>query len=192
MAVMTSVKICNLALKRLGQENIGDLQASDPLSSLCNQFYEPIRQELEMSFEWSFAISRAILAPVTGDTLNKYGYKYQLPVSPKCLKVLTLINVADETYEDLEVEWTIEGLELFTDQTPAAIKFIKDVTQVVELPLLFIKAFALRLAMEMCIKLTQDQQLFQFIAQEFALVNENAKQQIGSSGKQTTPPNDWW
>lgn len=194
MAVITtSVQICNMALARLGQKGaITSLDASDVVSALCKQFYDITRVELIASYRWHFALDRALLAALSGDNLTIYTYKYQLPMDPLCLKVWNLINAAEETYEDLKAEWMVEGTVLYTDQTPAAMKYNKDITQVAQLPKLFVEAFALRLATKMCMKLTQDIQLFTVIAQEFAIAMENAKQQEGSWSRQEDAANDWW
>lgn len=188
----SEVKICNKALTRLGARTISDLTGTGTEEMLCNQFYADTRDLLLTEYDWPFAIGRVQLAQLSGDTMSKYDYKYQLPLNPEIHRLIGLINIADETYEDLDEEWVIEGKELHTDQTPCAIKYIKTITDPNKFTRTFIEATALRLASQICIKLTQDMNLYQLITQEYMAMNLQARATDGSTTKAYINDHEDW
>lgn len=175
----TETEIANRALTRLGQAFITSLSQQQSIEArIVTLFYTSTREELLSRFNWSFAIERIALASLSGN-LTDFSYKYALPNN--YLKVINLIDSTD--YSDLEDSWRIEGKYIYTDLSPTYIKYVKNITDSTELPSQFVEAFILRLAMKMCMKLTQDRSLFKDITGEFALLNLVAMGEIGANDR---------
>ena len=189
---MEIVDIYNRALRRLGSKELATKTDDTKTADLCNLYFQETLDEMINSADWNVAIGRIELVADAGDNFTKFDYKYVLTLTPKVLKVYTMINEDDETYEDIDDDFIIEANFLYTDVTPCSIKYQKQFTDVTTLPELFAIALSLRLASKICFAITKDLTLFQAIGQEFAIANENAKQQDGAFSRQPDQPEDWW
>jgi len=188
----SEVSICNLALTRLKAKRISDITSKGPEAELCNQYYAITRDELIANYDWHFTIGRIVLASISEPTLSEFVYKYQLPINPACIKVLNLIDVYSGTYTKLIAKWIIEGDQLHCNESPCAIRYKKQITNTDKFPVLFKKALALRLAMEMCMKLTQDAGLYQIVTQEYVAAYQTAITHEGSWSRNPDEPEKEW
>jgi len=185
----TETEIANRTLSRLGQTFITSLAQQQSIEArLLTLFFYSTIDELLSEFKWSFAIERIALASVSTANLTEYSYKYDLPNN--YLKVITMLNSTN--YSDIEDGWRIEGTSLYTDLSPAYIKYVKRITNATELPPVFTEALILRLAMKTCIKLTQNRTLFNDIAREYRLMNLTAMGVLGASDRQDPAASTSW
>lgn len=163
----SDVAIVNMSLSRLGQSRISSLTETGIAAQLCNLYYEPTQEELvsSVAYDFKFARERRSLAASSGDNLSSWEYKYVIPTT-----VLKVLNILDsEDYSDATTEWEREGNFLYTNTSPCYIKYTKKIDNPTFMPQTFVEALYLRVAAKMCIKLTQDQQLYQAIMQEFSV-----------------------
>lgn len=188
--VQTVVEICNMALARLGDSRISDINADEEKARLCKLFYEQTRDEVLREHPWTFATGRAILAAISGTNLTGFDYRYQLPLD--CLYVRTMIDAEGETYADITDEYRIEGRELHTDLSPCAIKYTKKVENPGQFDSQFAEAVALKLASKIALKLSGKPQLEGSMLQQYLIVLQNAKGLDGAESEQAHVPEKNW
>ena len=58
----SEVQICNLALAKIGDQQITSLTENSKAGRLCNLVYEPLRDATLRAHPWNFAITRETLA----------------------------------------------------------------------------------------------------------------------------------
>jgi len=161
----TAVQICNIALTRVGGKRISSLSEQSENAIIANTIYNPIYEHVLASYEWHCAIRRAKLAQLSSSPEYEYDYKYQLPSSPKCLRVLS-------TYP--EAEYKIEGQALLCNVDQIYIRYIARVDES-ELDSHVALVVAARLAIEFANRVAQDTALKGQLWQEFQLIELKAK-----------------
>jgi hypothetical protein len=167
------VDICNRALSKIGEKPISALTDSNPRAVACNLWYEGVRDSLlrENPGNWNFAVTRATLAQ--SETTPTFGWDYQYALPTACLRVISLYE------SDRNGDWEVENGYLVTDWTTANIIYVTQVTDTTLFDPLFIDCVVCRLAMEMCLNLTEDQGKRQAAQQEYAYWLRKAKASDG-------------
>ncbi|CCO25102.1 hypothetical protein [Maridesulfovibrio hydrothermalis] len=143
MAV-SEVKICNLALRKLGARLIESLSDSSQEAVTCNLFYEQVRDAVLREHPWNFAASRARLAKLVDAPAFGFAFQYQLPVD--CLHLRQLSGAEDE--------FVVEGDKILTSIDSASAVYTVKVTNPVLFDPSFVMAFSARLAAEMADDIT--------------------------------------
>lgn len=119
----SKVEICNFALSRLGASRITSFDDQTVEAKTLNAIYDQVAKYVMSKGPWPSVKRRATLAEVS--TAPEWGYEnqFQLPVDPKCLKVLRV-------YEDKlgQKEWAIEGDKLLTDESVVKILYLAYIT----------------------------------------------------------------
>lgn len=140
---LSEVDVCNRALGLLQQAPI--MSIDDPISNaevICAEWYNDARRGALASHNWNFAKGRRKLAKLSEAPTFEYAAKYLLPSD-----YIRLVRFGTE-YTD-QVDYTVEGDEILTnglvDQT-LPIVYIKDFKIVSKMSPLFIKFFAVELA----------------------------------------------
>lgn len=109
------VDVVNEALGQLGKDFITDLDDTlDPVAVKAKQYFGTMLRTMLRDHDWNFARSRVSLAQSATAPVSGYAYSYPLPGT--CFFVRRL-NGSDQ------VEWKIEGRNLFTDEATAIIEF---------------------------------------------------------------------
>ena len=188
--VSTIVEICNMALARLGDSRISDINADEEKARLCKLFYEQTRDEVLREHPWSFAAGRAILAAISSTNLTGFDYLYQLPTD--CLYVRKMIDAEGETYGDITSEYKIEGRELHTDITPCAIRYTKKIDNPGQFDSQYVEALTLKLASKLALRLSGKQQYEGSMIQQYMIVLQNAKALDGGESQQAHVPDTSW
>lgn len=110
-------QIVNLALDILKTEQISDVDMpfGDPIAGVMDRWYDDTLEDALESFPWSFASKRAAI-PLNA-TAPAFGYSdaYRIPND-----FLSLNFIEDETLPLSQWLYTIEGLDLLTDNGGAA------------------------------------------------------------------------
>lgn len=143
----TVVGICNRALVKLGVEAINSIVETSKEAVMCNLIYDDMRDELLTSHPWNFAIKRIELSLLATTPDYEFSHEYQLPTD--CLRVLSAGLSGRLKYA---VE---EPRVLRCNSTTCNIKYISRVTTPGNFSRPFSKAFAWRMADEMCYALIQ-------------------------------------
>lgn len=144
----SSVDICNIALKLLGQQSITSLEEGTDRAALAATLYDSTRDEVLRAHPWNCASARAVLAQDVTPPPFGYAYSYTLPGEPTyCLKV----NLTAPK----DAEWQIEGRKLLTDESAIGILYTYRLTDVAQYDSYLVKALAAKLAYEMAYPLTR-------------------------------------
>lgn len=143
----SKTEICNSALTKVGAALIGDIDELSFNAKVCKEQYDKARRYVLRAHPWRFAIKRATLAALVSDPEWGYGYQFQLPSD--CLKV-----VETDLYES--TKWEIENGKLLTNASAVKIKYIYNCQDVTLFDANFEEALALRLAADICYKITQN------------------------------------
>ena len=181
MEIASPSYICNLALIRLGEQRVINIETDDTERAIqCNLIYDHTRDEMLRDLDWNFAISRARLARLASDPIGSYDYEYQLPVSPFCLRVVNMIN--DQEVGDIEhipshlqqPNYRIEGGKLLTDEKIVNIRYVSRAADIALYDSLFVECLSLRLATKLALSLVQSTQLSRSVFTEFLIVRTRA------------------
>ena len=95
----SKVKICNLALSRIGASRITSLTDGTVESTLCNVLYDDMAEEVMSEGSWSSTIARSALNVTTNTPAFGFSYEFQLPTVPRTLKIL---NINEDTVGDYD------------------------------------------------------------------------------------------
>lgn len=148
---MTSqVDICNLALTRLGGEEITAIDEGTRGARLCNRHYYPTLNALLREFEWNFAIKRDELAQDV--TAPEFGYAYRYALPADFIKIVRVNDCASDEYR-------IESGYILTDEGTLEIEYVFEVTNENLFDPSFVDVFAQRLAAEIAYPLTENNTL---------------------------------
>lgn len=147
----TEVSICNLALTRVGHDTISSLTEGSKAARMCNLHYEPSLYAVLEAHLWNFAISRATLSQDATAPNHEFAYRYLLPTD--FLRCVRTYNEAIGYYD----EYRIEGQYLVTDEGEVKIEYVAKITDPAKFPALFVDLLAQRVAAEICMALTDNQ-----------------------------------
>lgn len=193
--VASDVQLCNMALSRIGSaERIQSLTDTTKNEAVqCNLFYAQTRDEVLRTFAWPCAITRKTLSALSDIDLNPYDYAYQLPEDPYCLRVLNLIDLANATYDDLDgTAFEIEGRMLLTDESPVAIKYIRQLTDVADFDSLLVEVLILKLASKIAYPVMESTTIEQDMLKQYLMQMNQAKDVAGTERRnRQTRPKRW-
>tara|TARA_R100000664_G_C2703228_1_gene102791 strand:- start:106 stop:693 length:588 start_codon:yes stop_codon:yes gene_type:complete len=153
------VEICNSALNSLGANNIISLTEDSKNARLCNQRYEPIRDQIFRSHTWNCLIKRVELAQDTATPTHEYDNQYTLPSD--CLRVLKVGGHHNGSSSDLDQgqKFKIEGRKLLTNESTIYLIYISKITDVNEYDVLLQETISAKLAAELCYAITSSTSL---------------------------------
>jgi len=142
----SEVEIYNQALLILGANILISPGDEGDHATLCRNFYPWARDAVLRGYQWQCALYRMELAPDVSPPLFEYAYKYLLPVSPYCLRV---IRVNPST-----AEWIVEGRYLYSNSGAIKILFVRRIEDPGLFDSLCAEAIATRLAARIAYPIT--------------------------------------
>ena len=119
----SKVTIANIALIELGGDQITSFTQDTDNAARVNVLYPEAVKTVLSRGSWSFATFRAELAALTAAPEWEFTHQFQLPTSPKSLKLLK-INGNDAQ----KVDYKVEQDRLLINSSSVKIKFIGEVT----------------------------------------------------------------
>jgi len=146
----SEVQICNLALAKIGDEQITSLTDNSKSARLCNLVYESFRDSVLRAHPWNFAIKRIALAKSADIPAFDYTAQFALPTD--FLRIVSTDLLNDEQYK-------IEGKFLLAHSSAVKIRYVSKVTDPNEFDSLFIEALAARISAELSIAITDNRTL---------------------------------
>jgi hypothetical protein len=153
----TPLDICNMALSRLGESPIPDLNPNGSLPSrMCYMHYHPVRREVLCANRWSFATVRTTLTSAEQNS-NDDTHQLRHSLPPDCLRVLG-VNTRS---------WTLRGRAVYAPAQQIKLLYIADVEDTALFDPLFIDAMVLRLAWKICIPLINSTTARQALGEEY-------------------------
>lgn len=177
----SSTDIANRALQMIGDSAITSIDDNTPRARECKRAYDAVRRSELRAHKWNFARTRIVLAPDVDAPAFDFTYQYTWPGD--CLRLLP----------SAEDGWTIEGRKILTDDGPTLnVRYIKDVTDENEFDAVFVEAFASRLAMEVCERLTGSASATQLREQFYDAAIKIARKTGAFEQMSEEPPTDDW
>ena len=184
MAAVSDVDICNQALTNLGVDSaISSLTDDSSNARACNRLFARLRDQLLRQHAWNFAINRATLTALSATVGYEYAFSYQLPTSPKCIRVLELREERDEKLGPgyaYQIESLVDGANTYnvlsTDANTARIKYIKEVTDPTQFDTLFVQALVDLLTARLSMPITQSRSTAEAWAAQAVRSLEDAKE----------------
>ena len=148
----SSTKICNQALGKIGAKRINDLDDTTDTKQeaiQCRLHYEPTRDALEESYEWTFNSDRKTLAADTETPDGEWDFQFILPTDYLAMRSIYENRISAINYRS----YAIEGDRLLTNESTMQIRYTKKVTDPTKFDPLFIKLFVALLANELIVPL---------------------------------------
>ena len=167
---MDKIEICNLALSRIGVENIELMtEASEPARA-CSQFYDHARRIVLRKYPWTWATRGVALAALLEHPPN-FDYAYRYPAD--CVSIRKLYcpkydnNPAYTTYQ---LGGGDDGRVLYTDVPGAICEYTADIKDCSLMDDQFVEALSWKLAASVAFKLTGSVQNVQMAEQQYAML----------------------
>lgn len=139
----SKVDICNSALAKLGCDRINSLTEDNVRARLCNDRYEIIKKEVLRASPWKFALKRITLSKTVNTPAFEYEAEFQLPSD--CLRPWELFPN--------HIQWTQEQDKIYANENEIGLKYIYEAPES-KFDASFVEVLAIRLAMDLCYKLT--------------------------------------
>ena len=156
----SEVEIYNQALLKLGASPLISPDDEGDHATLCRNFYPWVRDEVLRGYPWKCALYRMDLARDPSPPAFGYDYRFQLPVDPYCLKVVSV--------DPEDAEWMVEGRFIYSNHDSISILFIRRIEDPGLFDALCLDAIASRLAAEIAYavtgSITKTNELFQLYA----------------------------
>lgn len=154
------IAICNLALSNVAKENINSIDEAGAEARACRQFYAHTRDLLLQGYPWSFAGKTQSLAATVNAKEGKWAYAYQMPTD--CLMVRSVrsayseVDMIDPANTDSSAWHEIEGGLIYTNISPAFLRYTWALTDPARFPPMFQEALAWHLSVRLAMPLTRD------------------------------------
>lgn len=145
----SKVRLCNVALSRLGAARITSITDNTAEAKLCNVLFDQVAEETMAEGQWSSTISRSVLNQTTNSPSWGFTYEFQLPTNPKSLKVLSINEDTTGT-----IPFRIEGDKLLSDNSAISIKYIGIITDTESYDAMLKRAIVSRLTAELAYPIT--------------------------------------
>lgn len=180
---MSEVKICNIALSRIGDSLITGLIESSKQAMTCNLLYEPTRDEALRGHPWNFAMRRTTLARLSEAPAFEFDYQYQLPAD--CLVPWAIYNSTSN--------WVREGNALLINDDAVNLRYIARITDPNQFDAVFVNALALKLASELAVRLANSKSLKNEVYQEYRITVWTAYRinAIEGNPSEVSEDNEW-
>lgn len=178
MPVLSRVDIANLALGYLPAESISSIDENSVGARYCRIYYPQVLSSLLWGpHDWSFAVQRALLAPLTNDRPSEWVYAYALPGNlASALRVLpdfTGLGLAipiplpgqpfAETWtingQYVETPYIIDGTTLYSNVQNATLEYTIDDIAGASVPQPFVDALVLKLAAKLAVPVKKDSEM---------------------------------
>lgn len=176
----SQLDICNLALLRLGQGQIGAMTEQSKEAQYCLKFWDADRKAALRDYAWNFAMPDPTPLTLLSETPPDFNYAYQLPAD--CLRALTLFNpfmlreslagivdvmdaesasfanLAEQILAELVFFKIRKNRVLVTNMAEATLVYTADITDTSKYDDQFVEALSYRLAVDLALPITANPQ----------------------------------
>jgi len=166
---MSEVRICNMALSRIGAGAIESLTEGSAESDECDLWYDYARKQALVANDWNFARKRLTLTTHTEDPDATWGFRYQYPSD--CVSFRFLENPvragADAVPFEIELDTAGDALSILTDLDEAIGIYTRNLVTVTLFSEWFVEMFATALAAKIAYSLTAKTELENIMSERF-------------------------
>ena len=192
MATISKVRICNMALSKVGAKStIESLSEASAEANECELWYDWSRLQTLEASDWSFARRRLTLATHSdAPPTDLWGYRYQYPSD--CVSFRRLVNPlgrqADPVPFEIELDLTQDNRSILTDLEDAVGVYTMDLETVALYSPLFVEMLSYALASRLAMPLTGTETIEERMALRFASMQAIAH--AANANEQALPPSD--
>lgn len=174
------IDIINVALTKLGENRILELDEQTKQAEETGAVYDSILESELIANRWGFATKRASIAALAEAPAWGYERKFALPAD--CLAVQYVNGQSFVSLDALRTSdaavWSIEGQAILTNlASPLQIIYTALIENPDEWNAGFRKAMSVKIAEFVCISLTNDKALRDRLTQEYETAIRDARQQ---------------
>ena len=175
---MQKIDIVNLALARLGEPSISDMNEGSEEAAKVYAVWDGALEATLQAYRWGFNTKRQALGMIEENPAGyPYRYRYGAPDA-----MLQAYEIFDESPELGKVEpFLLEDGCVFTDKENAVLVYAVRVDQCSQFTPAFREALSWRLVGDLAIALTQDSRLAGWAQQNFEKAIDAAKALAGTS-----------
>lgn len=175
--------IANMAILRVGGEPINDIDdTSNARAKSCKLAWEFARRHVLRSHSWNAATVRTTLSPSA--TAPDWDFESAYPIPADCLHVMEV---------DTDDDWRIENGEILTDGNGTiSIRYIKDEEDVNKYDPSLMMVMVLRLAVEICEKMTSNRTKRELLLDEYLRTLADARADDGQEQSPAEFEEDDW
>lgn len=175
------VEIANRALFKIGSEPITSFTDEVKAARVVNQTWDSLRRDELSDYPWNFAMKRAVLPALSSVPAYEFEHQYQCPSD-----MLQLVEIGEtwvwsgnstmmQYIENRPKLYSKEGDKILTNKAPPLkIRYTSDVENTGLWSSQFVEAFATRLAMELCIPLTESDSRREYLEGEYERIIRKA------------------
>lgn len=121
----SDVDLANDALTMLGAGRIISFDDDTTQAKALKQVYQTAVDAVLQSYPWSEALVRTELPQLVATPEYGYAYKYQIPVSPRCLRILEVYNPSNRSEKDRD--WMKIGDKLLSDLKSVQVTYVSSI-----------------------------------------------------------------
>lgn len=173
-----SVDIANRALVLLGEKRITSLDDGTKGAATCKSQIDLTRKSELRAHRWSFAMKRAQLG--ASATPPAFGFANSFPFPTDLVRLDFVGDIfagaSVTNYRSYpEAAFAVEGRNILTDMAaPLDIRYVWDITDATQFDSLFVDAFAHRLAIDVCLAMTDSTSKLQTMGVKYTAVIQDA------------------
>jgi hypothetical protein len=162
----------------LGEKRITSLDDGTKGAQTCKSQYDLTRLSELRSHRWGFAMKRAQLG--ASATPPAFGFANSFPFPTDLVRLDfvgdTFAGASTTDYRSFpEATFAVEGRNILTDMTaPLDIRYIGDISDATQFDALFVDALAHRLAVDVCMSMTDSSSKKQTLGAAYAMVIADA------------------
>ena len=181
--MLSEVSICNQALHWLGQNKITSFEDQSTTAELCRDNYPILRDTLLESCHWVFATARDKSETQNRDEFD-VAFSHTMPLGWLAVyQVYDLIRSSDPASWRPDRSWRREGEFILSNSELVYMRGTVRVTDTGKFTSLFSQALAARIALDLCIPITNNLKLQGSMAELFAIKLAEAKTGDGVQGR---------
>lgn len=142
----TQLQIINVALGRIGANDVSSLSNNSAEQKLAVIFWDVARQACLREHPWNFALKDAQLNRIDGYTSFEFKYAYQLPSD----YIRLMQHYGNPTFK-------VQGRRILSNEEVCKIKYVADINDPLQWDASFTDLMSQRLAFDMGYALTKSQ-----------------------------------
>jgi len=174
----SELQICNKSLLRLAAKQVtspdgrvATITTESLEAKLCKANYELIKDVVLEDRVWSFALQQIEL-PLPNINPPAFGYGQAFDLPANCLSLWRVYFSANKTGSANLMsadDWIVQGGQLLVNQDRVFLEYIKtlDSDEILLATPQFVDSLSLRLALEMCMPLTENAALYESLRAEY-------------------------
>ena len=186
MTSVSQTSIANMALVALGANIVTNIADDNTEGNIIKVYYDTARDAVLEDREWTFAIARATLAQLKEGP--EWGPEFAFQIPSDTIRVLEVraavptnrINFHEQANR---LDWRREGNTIVCNQRTARMRYIRRVEDPLRFSSNFVYAFAMRLAYEACIAITQSVGLQEELFKQYQIKLAAAASTDGMQGR---------